>query len=207
MRRSCRKPRLNHDANRCFRSLSSGRRCRLLAQASVDFLAHGNQGAGAAGRHVHPSQQFLPRRIGGLRQRRSGFGRRLGQIGLRRGTKYRCIGRKTGRQKSLKLPAILHGKFAENVVQLAGDRSAGSFAALRQQRRRKLFGTAEWAIRSGRRFHNIRCHFTLLWLNWRCRAWRPRHACGTWRAARTDRRTRSRDRRCSAPRAGRAWHP
>src|SRR5260370_1680406 len=53
---------------------------RFAAQACVDLAAHRDQRAGAAGRHVHSPQQFLPGRIGGLRERGRGFSRGIGNF-------------------------------------------------------------------------------------------------------------------------------
>ena len=53
-------------------------RRRLVAQASGNLLAHGNQCARAAGSHVHASQELLPGRIGRLRKQRGSFGRGVG---------------------------------------------------------------------------------------------------------------------------------
>ena len=58
---------------------------RVVTQMTQQLLAHGDQSRRAAGRHVHPPQKFLARRLGRLRK--SGGDRRVvrpGEISLGR---------------------------------------------------------------------------------------------------------------------------
>jgi uncharacterized membrane protein len=65
---------------------------RLVPQARVDSAAHGDQRAGGPRGHIHSPQQFLPRRIGGVRQGGGGFGRALSEIAFRCGPKRSFAG-------------------------------------------------------------------------------------------------------------------
>ena len=80
MRRSTRKPRLNHDASRCIRSRSTARERRIAGAQQV--AAHGDDLGGGAGRQVEAAEELLARALHRPLQRRDG--RRVGarQIGL-----------------------------------------------------------------------------------------------------------------------------
>ena len=106
---------------------------RLVAQMRGDLAAHRDQCAGATGRHVHPPQQFLPGRIGGLREGGRGFSRGIGQVAFRRDTQCRCVGLKLGRQIALEAVPVARIEAAQYPVQLARQQRAGCFAAFGEQ--------------------------------------------------------------------------
>ena len=57
---------------------------RVLPGRTAQLLPHPDQGGGAAGGHVHPPQQLLPRRLGRVGKAGGGLAGRLGQPGLGR---------------------------------------------------------------------------------------------------------------------------
>ena len=73
MRRSTRKPRLNHDENRWTKSPSMTREIVAVIHGVQQLLAHAHQRGGAAGREIEPAEQFEPARFG----REVQFGRGL----------------------------------------------------------------------------------------------------------------------------------
>ena len=73
MRRSTRKPRLNHDENRWTKSLSITARSSRMIHGVEQLLAHAHERRGAAGREIEPAEQFQPPRLAGVVQ----FGRGL----------------------------------------------------------------------------------------------------------------------------------
>jgi len=81
-----------------------------------DLAAHRDQCAGAAGRHVHPPQQFLPGRIGGLREGGRGFSRGIGEVAFRRGAQRRFVGLKFRGEITLKAVPIAGIESAQRFV-------------------------------------------------------------------------------------------
>jgi hypothetical protein len=91
---------------------------RLVAQMRGDLAAHRDQCAGATGRHVHPPQQFLPGRIGGLRERGRRLRRAVGEVVFRRGAQRRFVGLKFRGEIAVKA-VLIAGIESAQLVQLA----------------------------------------------------------------------------------------
>ncbi|MGY4219798.1 hypothetical protein ACVMFB_006297 [Bradyrhizobium sp. USDA 4522] len=111
---------------------------RFGAETAGDLAAHRDQARRAAGRHIHPPQHLLARRIGGVGQ--GGRGRRgaVGKIALRRILQRRRVGLERARQIALKAVPAGGIERAHGLLQLARDQGARRFAALGQQCRGEL---------------------------------------------------------------------
>ena len=82
IRRSTRKPRLNHDENRWTKSASTAREILAVIDRIEQLLAHAHQRGGAAGRKIEAAQQLLPARLGGVVHLGRGLVGRRGLPGL-----------------------------------------------------------------------------------------------------------------------------
>ena len=102
IRRSTRKPRLNHDENMWTKSRSIGRKIVAAGERVEELLAHPHQRSGAAGRKVEPPQQFLPARLGRDVDTRGGDVRRVCAPGLDRGGEPLVVGPEFRRESSRK---------------------------------------------------------------------------------------------------------
>ena len=66
MRRNTRKPRLNHELNRCMKiTINNGER-RVLLDELEQIGAHRDQRRGAAGRAIDPPEQLVTAWLGGV---------------------------------------------------------------------------------------------------------------------------------------------
>ena len=66
IRRSTRKPRLNHEPKRCWKSRSTTARPAIPARGLEKVGAHRDQRRRAAGRAIETTEQFLPARLGSV---------------------------------------------------------------------------------------------------------------------------------------------
>jgi hypothetical protein len=81
---------------------------------------------------------FLPRWIGGLRERGRGFRRGVGEITLRCRAQCRFVGLTLRRRIALEAMPVVRIEGAQHMLQFARDLRAGCLAAFRQQSRRQL---------------------------------------------------------------------
>ena len=173
---------------------------RLVAQMRGDLAAHRDQCAGATGRHVHPPQQFLPGRIGGLREGGRGFRRAVGDIALRRRAQRRSVGLELGGEIALEAVPIAGVESAKHLVQLPRDQRSRCLTTFGQQRCRELLRAAErrqFRVGEVAGSQADRCHHYLLFkCGWR---WRGGILPGERRGGPTP----SRGRRSIWPRASR----
>ena len=134
MRRSSRKPRLNQEPSRCLRSEFERLQRRLVAEPRQHLAPRRHQRGGAARGHVHPPQQLLPRRFGGVGEAGGVLRRRLREPGLRRRAQPRRVRPEIVGEEAEQLRPPGRVQLARREEQFARHRRARRLAAFGQQR-------------------------------------------------------------------------
>ncbi len=133
MRRNTRKPRLNHEENRCAKSASTAARSSRCTMASINCSRIATSAAVPPGRKIEPAEQLLPARLGGGMQLRGGLLRAFARPRIDRRIDALAVGPEAHRERLEERDARPGGELGVACEDLARERDPRGLAASRQQ--------------------------------------------------------------------------